>query len=150
MDCLDHIMQVMDQAFDPDFGEAWTRRQVDDSLTMPNIHAQIVGLRGDVPGPQEDAAGFALSRRVADEEELLLIAVDPRVRRRSIGSRLMEMIFASARDHGVVRIFLEMREGNPAEYFYLRHGFAPIGRRKLYYLGKDGTQRDAITYGREL
>jgi len=147
---LDHIMGVMDEAFPPEFGEAWTRRQVSDSLAMPNIRALVIGSSGKAPAPVEDAAGFVLSRRAADEEELLLVAVRPRHRRRSLGSRLMEEFLASARQHGVVQVFLEMREGNPAENFYLAHGFSPIGRRKLYYLGKDGVRRDAITYGRKL
>jgi ribosomal-protein-alanine N-acetyltransferase len=58
--------------------------------------------------------------------------------------------FASARAAGVERVFLEMREGNPAEKFYLAQGFTPIGRRKLYYLGKDGVRRDAITFAKTL
>ena len=147
---LDHIMGVMDAAFAPEFGEAWTRQQVSDSLAMPNIRALVIGASGETPAPGQEASGFALSRRAADEEELLLIAVRPEDRRRSLGSQLMEEFFTSARGHGVVHVFLEMREGNPAEKFYLRHGFSPIGRRKLYYLGKNGVRRDAITYGRKL
>lgn len=147
---LDQIMGVMDAAFAPEFGEAWTRRQISDSLAIPNIQALVIGASGEEPPPDKDAAGFALSRRAADEEELLLIAVRPEARRRTLGSQLIKKFLSSARENGVAHVFLEMREGNPAESLYLRHGFNPIGRRKLYYLGKDGVRRDAITYGRKL
>jgi ribosomal-protein-alanine N-acetyltransferase len=147
---LDHIMGVMEDAFDPAFGEAWTRRQVSDSLAMPNIHTLVVDEHGKPPAAGQPAAGFALSRRVADEEELLLIAVRMEARGKSLGTRLLGQFFASARAVGVKRVFLEMRDGNPAEKFYLVQGFTPIGRRKLYYLGKDGVRRDAITFGKTL
>lgn len=147
---LDHIMEVMEEAFDPAYGEAWTRRQVSDSLSIPNVHALVVGTDGKAPRADQPAAGFALSRRVADEEELLLIAVKKEARGKSLGARLMDQFFASARAAGVKQVFLEMREGNSAEKFYLAQGFKPIGRRKLYYLGKDGVRRDAITFGKTL
>ena len=37
-DDLDRIMAVMDAAFDPAWAEAWTRRQVGDSLALPSTH----------------------------------------------------------------------------------------------------------------
>ena len=84
-DDLDRIMAVMDAAFDPAFGEAWTRRQVADALIMPNTHYLLAGADGRSPRDEEPAAGFALSRGAADEEELLLVAVDPDHRGRGIG-----------------------------------------------------------------
>ena len=73
-DDLDRIMAVMETAFDPAFGEAWTRRQVSDSLILPNSHYLLAGIAGHPPGDGEPAAGFALSRCVADEEELAEVA----------------------------------------------------------------------------
>ena len=81
-DDLDRIMAVMEAAFDPAFGEAWTRRQVGDALVLPNTHYLLAGADGRAPGEGEPAAGFVLSRSAADEEELVLIAVDPRRRGR--------------------------------------------------------------------
>ena len=67
---------------------------------------------------RDDAAakslGFSLSRTVADEAELLLLAVAPRSQRRGIGRKLLEH-FIEARDakrRG--RVHLEVRDGNPA------------------------------------
>src|SRR5687768_8873274 len=132
-DDLDRIMAVMEAAFDPAFGEAWTRRQVGDALVLPNTHYLLAGQDGQALGEGEEAVGFVLSRGALDEEELLLIAVDPRFRGRGVGGVLMERFIAAARARRAVRQFLEMREGNPAESLYLRHGFVTIGRRKAYY-----------------
>ena len=79
-DDLDRIMAIMEAAFDPTYGEAWSRRQVSDALLMPNTHYLLAGPDGLAPGDDQRAAGFAMSRGAADEEELLLIAVDPEFR----------------------------------------------------------------------
>ena len=149
IDDLDRIMEVMEAAFDPAFGEAWTRRQVSDSLAMPNTHYLLVAADGDPPREGERAAGFTLSRAVADEEELLLVAVHPDHRGRGIGAALLERFVAEAGAHGATRLFLEMREGNKAESLYRRHGFEPVGRRRHYYRRGSGGPLDAITFARE-
>ena len=145
-DDLDRIMVVMEAAFDPDYGEAWTRRQIGDALVLPNTYYLLAGPDGRAPGEGEEAVGFVLSRGAADEEELLLIAIDPRHRGRGIGTALLERFIAAARTRGAERLFLEMREGNPAESLYRRHGFAPVGRRRAYYCRGTGTPLDAITF----
>jgi len=147
-DDLDRIMAVMEAAFDPEFGEAWTRRQVGDALVLPNAHYLLAGPDGHPPSEGAPAAGFVLSRGAADEEELLLIAVDPRHRGRGIGGVLLERFVAQARTRGAERLFLEMREGNPAESLYRRHGFESIGRRRAYYRRGTGSPLDAITFAR--
>ncbi|BBC72336.1 ribosomal-protein-alanine N-acetyltransferase [Altererythrobacter sp. B11] len=149
MDDLDRIMAVMEAAFDPAFGEAWTRRQVEDALALPNTHYLLAGTDGAPPAPGAPAVGFVLSRGVLDEEELLLIAVDPACRRHGVGARLIERFADAARGRGATRLFLEMRDGNPAESLYLRHGFHRIGRRKNYYRRGQGQPIDAITFGRD-
>ena len=145
-DDLDRIMAVMEAAFDPAYGESWTRRQVGDALVLPNTYYLLAGADGHAPGDGEHAVGFVLSRGAADEEELLLIAVDPRHRGRGIGTALLERFMAEARRRGVTRLFLEMREGNRAESMYLRRGFAAVGRRRAYYRRGTGAPLDAITF----
>jgi len=146
IDDLDRIMAVMEAAFDPAFGEAWTRRQVEDSLTVPGTHYLLAGADGAPPAEDEPATGFALSRGVVDEEELLLIAVHPEYRGRGIGGALLERFVAAARARGATNLFLEMREGNAAETLYLRHGFTRVGRRRHYYRRGSGPALDAITF----
>ena len=146
IDDLDRIMAVMEAAFDPSYGEAWTRRQVEDSLTVPGTHYLLAGADGEEPADGEAAVGFALSRGVADEEELLLIAVDPGHRRRGIGGLILGRFVAAARARGARNLFLEMREGNAAETLYLQHGFTRVGRRRDYYRRGSGPPVDAITF----
>jgi ribosomal-protein-alanine N-acetyltransferase len=148
IDPVDAIMLVMQGAFDPEYGEGWTRRQMGDALTMPGTHYVLLDADCRVPERVEDAAGFTLSRQVVDEEELLLIAVLPHARGRGVGSALLRQFTAMATQRGSVRLFLEMRAGNPAEQLYLRHGFAPVGRRPNYYRMGRGGPFDAITYAR--
>lgn len=151
MSVLDQIMQVMDKAFDPRWGEAWNRKQVSDALMMPQTYAILLDASGNdwsADGP--DAAGFVLSRSAADEEELLLIAVVPEKRGRGVGHLLLDKLFQKAHKRGVKHIFLEMRRNNPAEHLYRRRGFEPIGERRDYYRLADGNRLDAITFGRGL
>jgi ribosomal-protein-alanine N-acetyltransferase len=147
---LDRIMTVMGSAFDPAFGEAWTRRQVSDALVMPNTHYWLAAANGAPPRASQPVAGFALSRGAADEEELLLIAVDPAHRGKGIGNALLERFVAAARARGVTRLFLEMREGNKAESLYRRQGFSSVGRRRDYYRRGSGRPLDAITFALDL
>jgi len=145
-DDVDRIMAVMEAAFDPAFGEAWTRRQVEDALAMPGTHYLLAGASGKPPAEGTPAAGFALSRGAADEEELLLIAVDPAYRGRGIGAALLARFIAKAGARGAHRLFLEMREGNRAESLYRRHGFKLVGRRRHYYRRGSGAPLDALTF----
>ena len=149
-DAIDRIMEVMQRSFDPAYGEAWNRRQVGDELVAGNTHYLLLGADGAPPAEGEPAAGFLLSRRAIDEEELLLIAVRPESRRRGIAGALIERFIADAKLRGVRRVFLEMREGNPAEALYLEHGFAPVGRRRSYYNRGAIRGIDAITFAREI
>ena len=147
-DIIDQIMLVMEDAFDPAYGEAWNRRQITDALVMPTTHALLVDPDGlaDVQAASEPA-GFVLSRAAQGEEELLLIAVRPQFRSRGLGLVLIEKLFEAARQRSSERIFLEMRRGNPAETLYRKVGFKPIGERPNYYRMLDGSRVDAITFG---
>jgi [ribosomal protein S18]-alanine N-acetyltransferase len=132
------IMPVMETAFDPRFSEAWTAAQCLATLALPG--SRLIYARDD-----NGVQGFALSRCVADEEELLLIAVDESVRRKGVARTLIEAMIVNARDYGRAVLFLEVREGNPAFSFYQKAGFSPVGRRNGYYRSHDGTRHDAIT-----
>ncbi|MEN7535833.1 GNAT family N-acetyltransferase [Aurantiacibacter flavus] len=148
---LDAIMHVMEQAFDPAYGEAWNRRQVGDALMLPNTHCVVVGAEPASPLREPgDAAGFALLRHAADEEELLLLAVSPQHRRRGVGRRLLVQAMLDARARGSAYLFLEMRDGNPAEFLYREFGFEQIGRRPGYYRGAADGPIDAVTFAKRL
>lgn len=147
---LDQIMAVMEAAFDPHWREAWNREQVSGSLALPHTYALLAGADGKPLGEGATAAGFILARRAPGEEELLLVAVHPDWRGRGIGRALIEWFFRKAADGGAERVFLEMRDNNPAANLYLSCGFEPIGRRRAYYRTATGEPLDAITFGRKL
>ena len=149
-DDLDRIMAIMACAFDPAFGEAWSRRQLEDSLVLGSSHYGLINEAGNDPAPGEAAAGFFLSRQGVEEEELLLLAVAPQYRRSGLATRLLASFAAAARSRGALRLLLEMRQGNPAESLYLRHSFQPIGRRPNYYRTPASGRLDAITFVRDL
>jgi ribosomal-protein-alanine N-acetyltransferase len=145
-DDIDRIMAVMNAAFDPAFGEAWSRRQVEDALILGNCHYRLVAVPGAGPDNPSETAGFFLSRFAFDEEELLLVAVNPAHRRRGTGTALLKMLFSDARKRGAGRILLEMRKGNPAESLYRSLGFAEVGNRPNYYRIGSGSTLDAVTF----
>lgn len=144
---LDRIMAVIDAAFDPAWGEAWTRQQVADSLAFPHTHYQLIGTDGGEV-LEGEAAGFSLVRAAPGEEELLLVAVRPEVRGRGLGRRLLERVIEDARLRRAESVFLEMRLNNPARNLYEAMGFIEIGRRTAYYRLPGGELLDAITFAR--
>lgn len=146
LDDLDRIMAIMEVAFDPIYGEAWNRRQVADILLFETTSYCLLDENRQVPAEGKPAAGFTLSRRLLDEEELLLIAVAPAARGRGVGKSLIHNLVRNARDNNITRIYLEMREANPAEALYRSAGFEAVGRRPNYYRGQDGRRIDAITF----
>jgi ribosomal-protein-alanine N-acetyltransferase len=150
VDDLDRLMAVMREAFDPIYGEAWTRRQVEDALLIGNCFYGLVGADGDPPAAGEPAAGFWMSRGGFGEEELLLFAVVPAWRRRGLGLRMLDQLAVAAAGRGAERILLEMRKGNPAEALYRSYGFVPIGERPNYYRTPGGDRIDALTFALDI
>lgn len=146
LDDVDRIMGVMTEAFDPEYGEAWNRNQVESALLMGNCHVILIGRDGKPPAEGEPAAGFALSRAIAGEEELLLFAVTPQYRRSGLGAKMLTHLFQDAAARQVTDIHLEMRRGNPAERLYRAHGFIEVGQRPNYYRTLSGDRLDAITF----
>ena len=142
---LDDVIDIMEAAFGSRYGEAWTRSQCAGILPMAGVSLVLAR-----DGETAEAVGFSLSRSVADEAELLLIAVLPSRHRQGVGSRLLEDFMGRARIAGAARLHLEVRDGNPAVAMYQDAGFSPVGRRRNYYQGADGRRYDALTFARTL
>jgi [ribosomal protein S18]-alanine N-acetyltransferase len=134
------IMPVMEDAFDSKFGEAWNAAQCVGMLSLP--HTQLYIARNG----SGTVLGFAMCRTVADEAELLLLAVSPKTRRKGVGRALLERFIVDATESKATRLFLEVRQGNSAIDFYETVGFLQIGHRLRYYRGVDGKVYDALTY----
>lgn len=88
--------------------------------------------------------GFALTRLILDEAELLTLAVDPAHRRQGIGDRLMTDWLAHLKDHAATA-FLEVAADNAAALaLYRRHGFAVVSTRRAYYRRAHMPDADAV------
>lgn len=101
---------------------------------------------GVFPGDSRHPAGFAMSRRVQDEAEVLSIVVAASHRDEGLGRRLLGVHLSRLAETGVATVFLEVEEGNlPAERLYRHFGFREVGRRKGYYPKPDGSRATAVT-----
>lgn len=88
--------------------------------------------------------GFILMRAVADEAEIITLAVRPEARRLGLGGRLVGKGVLEAARRGAERVFLEVADGNTAALgLYALAGFESAGVRKGYYSRSDGTREDA-------
>ena len=114
-------------------GEAWSATAFADLLDQAGVFAL------------EAPDGFILMRAVADEAEILTLAVRPGARRGGQGGRLVGEGVLAAAARGTVRVFLEVAEDNAAaRALYARAGFVEAGRRPGYYAAADGGRRDAL------
>ncbi len=141
---LPAVVAVMEDAFDPRFGEAWTLAQCAGLLPMPGVW---LTLARDAEGA---LAGFSLSRIVLDEAELLLLAVARAAQGHGVGAALLKHFEDDAALRGARRLHLEVRDGNAAVNLYNRSGFTLVGRRSRYYSGDDGQLYDALSLSRPL
>lgn len=98
-----------------------------------------------------EGQGFLLGRVIADESELLTIAVPPDQRGHGLGQALVDAFLDHSRTRGAASAFLEVAEDNaPARRLYTRAGFAESGGRRGYYRSPEGRYLDAILMTRRL
>lgn len=91
---------------------------------------------------QDRVAGYSITRVVADESELLNLAVEPDSRGRGIGGRLLDHCMQRCAAAGAVAMWLEVRASNQsARALYATRGFSEMGVRKRYY---EAPREDAV------
>ena len=118
---------------------AWTAEEFSTLLDSPHVFSCV----------EQD--GFAIGRVVADEAELLTIAVHPDARRDGLGHRLLTAFEDSARTRGATCAFLEVAEDNTAAMgLYSKAGYVVSGRRPDYYAKSDGTRVSACLMDKDL
>lgn len=129
----DQMAQIHAAAFLRD--RAWNAAEIADLLASPFVTAL------------HETGGFALTRLVAGETELLTIAVDPAFQNQGIGRRLMHKWLACGADTA----FLEVAADNiPAITLYQSLGFDRTSTRPRYYARKDGAFIDALILSKDL
>lgn len=88
--------------------------------------------------------GFALTRTLAGESELLTLAVDPAFRRHGIARGLLDRWLVTLRDT-TDTAFLEVAADNTgAIALYEKLGFDRAGLRRAYYARKNRPAADAL------
>ncbi len=95
--------------------------------------------------------GFSVSRLVADEAEILSIAIARGQRGRGLSRDLLRTHLGHLAGRGTKKVFLEVEENNqPARRLYERAGFRVVGRRERYYRDAGGEQLNALVMQRDL
>lgn len=125
------------------FGMRWSALDIRDMLRS----SAMTGFACCPPHPSGPPRmdGFILFRIMADEGEILSMAVHPRARRRGIARSLLSHALRDMRAARVKRVFLEVSAANrAARRFYLTTGFRIVGRRRGYYATKMNGGHDAL------
>ena len=131
------MAEIHARAFAQDRG--WSMDEFATLLAQPHTHA-FTHLQ----------AGFALTRTLAGESELLTLAVDEAHRRKGIASALLrDWLTATLPDADTA--FLEVAADNTAALaLYRSAGFLRSGLRKAYYTRPDSRAVDAVLMTRAL
>lgn len=94
---------------------------------------------------------MVMGRVIADEAELLTLAVHPDARKRGYGRAALRQFDEMASQRGAQTAFLEVAADNLAAYaLYVSENWRESGRRKNYYSGPDGRKIDALTFSKSL
>lgn len=122
------------------FDKPWSEAEFARLIANPGAFAFL-------SSPQKPE-GFVLGWAIAEDAEILTIAVLPQARRKGVGRKLVEAASEAARAAGAERLVLEVAADNHnARALYEAAGFSQIGRRKGYYA--DGGA-DALVLARSL
>ena len=111
------------------FGDPWSERSFQELLgTRSAIF--LVATRADA----KMIFGYIVAMVVAEQAEILNLAVAPSVRRQGLGGELLDAGIAAVSARGAREAFLEVRESNKSALgLYGSRGFAALARRSRYY-----------------
>jgi ribosomal-protein-alanine N-acetyltransferase len=109
------------------FSDPWSAGDFSGVMSLSQAIFLVVEKEGEV-------AGYVIAMSVADEAEVLNIAVTPAQRGSRLGHSLLQAVILFLTEKNVASVFLEVRESNSAaRSLYRRFGFEEISRRKKYY-----------------
>lgn len=118
--------------------EPWSEGSFREELGRPL--SRLVVARLGMSGPPGRVVGYVCWWLVADELQILNLAVDPLFRRRGAGRALIAEALRSGRAQSARRAVLEVREGNRAALgLYESVGFRLVGARHGYYSATNET-----------
>lgn len=136
---LDAVMAIEELSFPM----PWPRQAFSDELARPWARLEV--LRQVATGR---VVGFCNFWLVADELQIMNIAIHPDERRRGHAARLLQHILSEANRNKTRVVLLEVRMSNrPAQELYRKFGFREVGTRPRYYADNG---EDALLMDREL
>ncbi len=134
---LDDIMEIEKLSFTI----PWTREALAEEITRNKFAVYIGALLGG------KVVGYAGMWKILDEAHITNIAVHPLYRGMKAGSALLEKLIEIARNAGIGRMTLEVRQSNAAaQALYAKYGFKEYGTRKRYY---SDNNEDAVIMWKE-
>jgi ribosomal-protein-alanine N-acetyltransferase len=105
----------------------WSRESFEKLQMSEGFLALVSEMAGSV-------TGFVCGRQMADEGEILNLAVRRQNRKKGEGRALLSAALEKLQRGGVRRVYLEVRESNATAIgFYEKQGFSIMGRRPGYY-----------------
>lgn len=135
---LDNIMAIEPTIYP----YPWSRGNFSDSLNA--------GYSCWVVEQNQRMVGYAVLMLVLDEAHLLNLSVAATHHGRGFGHALLEHMLHTARRHGALNIFLEVRPSNRAAVkLYESLGFNEMAIRRGYYPAREGRE-DAVLMGMAL
>ncbi len=135
---LDLLVDLYARSFD----EPYARPALESLIDSPGAWAAIAWRDG--PAGRQ-GVGFIIARMVAGEGEILSLGVPVPARRRGVGRALLTDALYRLALSGADDVFLEVGEDNPgAVALYRGLGFRQVGRRRGYYLRKNGRRVSAL------
>jgi ribosomal-protein-alanine N-acetyltransferase len=121
------------------FPDAWKQAELAALLSLDTT----LGLGARISG--NGLAGFVLIQLVADEAEILTVAVQPHLQRHGTGRSLLAAVAEVLAARGARMLRLEVAADNaPALALYRAAGFIEAGRRAGYYERRNQPPCDAI------
>lgn len=113
----------------------WTQKLLTEAVT--HYHSWLLV-------EQQQILGYGILKVVADEAELLNIAITPTQQGKGLGKQLLAKLLLEAEKLQAQECFLEVRESNIQAYrLYEQFGFNEVGRRANYYPAPQGYE-DAL------
>lgn len=120
---LEEIQRLEQQCFT----DAWSLQGLQETLQQSQAFLMVAEEQGKV-------VAYCILYYVLDEGEIARIAVAEEFRCRGIAKELLNRVCQECQDLGVMRLLLDVREGNAsARAFYEHYGFLVDGKRKGFY-----------------
>jgi len=131
----DFVESGLGWRYDPDHIQRVLRRRETVVLVAAERQTYVARER---PG----LAGFAIMDFGEERAHLVLLAIQPTLRRRGIGRRLVDWLIESAVTAGMASVHLELRASNEAaRRFYRALGFAETVLMPRYYNDREAAMR---------